>query len=532
MSSLAISDRSRQPVDPFAYAADLLDPAPDPFADDPVGWISDRLDETTWSKQREIMESVRDNRRTAVKSCHNIGKSHIASRAACWWLDTHPLGDTFVVTTAPSFPQVRAILWRYIGQAHRKGDLTGRVNQTEWWMGEEMVAYGRKPADYDEVAFQGIHATYVLLIIDEAGGVPESLWTAAGSIVSNEGCRVLAIGNPDDPSSRFADVCQPGSGYNVISVAASQSPNFTGESVPLALSKKLISQLYLDDLTADGCGPGTPIWTAKVDAEFPIDSETKVVRISKLAKCRIDQEYEGADLLPVKLGVDVGGSETGDFTVIRERRGRKAGRTWRIQSSDSDVVAAFIRDAIVEADATVVNIDSIGIGWGVAGHLNAKREAGEHSAQIVKVNVGKASSRPERYPRLRDEIWWEVGRLNCERSTWDLSEIDDRTAGDLLAPEYTIDASGRIKVEPKEDTRKRLGRSPDDGDALLLAFYEGASQDFLFEEGESTEALDGTELYVQRGTMAVRREDAGPIDPRLEDGTRRGATKESPWRRG
>jgi uncharacterized protein YgbK (DUF1537 family) len=93
---------------------------------DPVSWVQDRLGEHVWSKQREVMTALQAHRRVAVRSCHGVGKSHIASRAAAWWLDAHPPGQAFVVTTAPTFPQVRAILWRYIRQAHRAGNLPTR----------------------------------------------------------------------------------------------------------------------------------------------------------------------------------------------------------------------------------------------------------------------------------------------------------------------------------------------------------------------------------------------------------------------
>ena len=365
------------------------------------------------------------------------------------------------------------MLWREIGKAHRKGNLPGRVNQTEWYFGQEMVAFGRKPADYDESAFQGIHARYVLVILDEACGIPEQLFIAAGALTPNEDCRILAIGNPDDPTSYFAKVCQPGSGWNILQIAARDTPNFTDEAVPSDLRHLLISQVYLDELAAD-VGVGSAIWQAKVEGEFPEDAEDSVVRASALAKCRLpEQEHTDEDLLPIQLGVDVGGSEKGDHTVIRERKGKVAGKVWRFQSSDSNVVANRIRDAIVETGASQVKIDSIGIGWGVAGHLNAMRESGEHSATIVKVNVGSATSKPDRFPRLRDEIWWDVGRENCERGAWDLSAIDDRTAADLLGPKWAPDAAGRRQVEKKDKTRERLGRSPDEADALLLAFYGG-----------------------------------------------------------
>lgn len=458
----------------FSELADQADPPESPYRRNPALWASEKLGEFFWSKQVEIAQSVVDHRRTAVKSCHDVGKSFSAARIAAWWLDTHPAGEAFVVTTAPTFPQVRAILWREIGRAHRKGKLPGRVNQTEWWLGEELVAFGRKPSDYDEAAFQGIHARYVLVILDEACGIPDQLWVAAGALVTNEGSAVLAIGNPDDPTSHFAKVCQPGSGWHVIRIQANESPNFTDEDVPAELRPLLVSQAYLDDLIADGCGPGTPIWTSKVDGDFPEDSEDSVVRASSVAKCRIAKEVDPDAPVLVELGVDVGGSEKGDQTVVRERRGNRAGRRWGIRSSESELVADEVLKAIVESGATRVKIDSIGIGWGVAGHLNRMSEEGKHNATIVKVNVGSASNRPERFPKLRDEIWWEVGRMHSENGTWDLSEIDDRTAVELSAPKWGPNDRGQIKVEPKKDTRERLGRSPDDADALLLAFYTGA----------------------------------------------------------
>jgi hypothetical protein len=83
-----------------------------------------------------------------------------------------PPGEAFVVTTAPTTAQVEAILWRYIGAAHRRAELPGRVTlDAKWHIGQQLVGDCRKPADYDQAAFQGIHARYVLVIIDEADGV-------------------------------------------------------------------------------------------------------------------------------------------------------------------------------------------------------------------------------------------------------------------------------------------------------------------------------------------------------------------------
>ncbi|MFL5202309.1 MAG: hypothetical protein ACJ8B9_09485 [Microvirga sp.] len=165
------------------------------------------------------------NRYSAIKASHDVSKSHTVSRLACWWIDVHPPGEAFVVTTAPTSAQVEAILWRYIGAAHRKAELPGRITlEAKWYIGQELVGYGRKPADYDQAAFQCIHTRYVLVIIDEAGGVPKSIFDAVDALATNIDARVVAVGNRDDPSSHFATICKPGSGWAVKRSARSTRP--------------------------------------------------------------------------------------------------------------------------------------------------------------------------------------------------------------------------------------------------------------------------------------------------------------------
>lgn len=458
-------------ADPFEFAARSFEV--EAYEVDPAGWVEGRLGQTVWSRQRQIMEAVRDHRRVAVRSAHGVGKSHSAALIACHWLDTHPAGSAFVVTTAPTFPQVRAILWRYIRRMHAAGNLPGHVNQVEWHLGGELVAFGRKPADYSESAFQGIHAPHVLVILDEACGIAPSLWVAADALTTNEGCRLFAIGNPDNPASEFRRVCQPGSGWHVIGISAHDSPNLTGEPVSADVAQALVSREWVEEKRREW-GEDNPLYRSKVLGEFSEDSEWQVVRTSDVAACRIDPEQKpvAADLLPVELGVDVGGG--GDETVVRERRGRVAGREWRAHTDRPEKIAPLIKMAIRETGATRVKIDSIGVGFGVIGELRNDSEL--RGVQVVGVNVGEKASRPDRYANLRAEIWWEVGRLLSERRGWDLSgmENSDATVAQLLEPQWDTDPTGRIRVEKKDEIIKRLGRSPDNADALLLAYYGGA----------------------------------------------------------
>lgn len=444
---------------------------PSPYPHDPVGWMQTRLGAFLWSTQQDIAAAVASHRRVAVHSCWASGKSWLAARLVAWWLDTHAAGEAFVVTTATTGAQVRAILWREIGRAHRDGKLAGRLNQTEWWLNDEMVAFGRKPADYDPNAFQGIHARYVLVVIDEAAGVPEAIFRSAAGLTSNEHSRILAIGNPDDPQSYFAGICQPASGWHVIGIDAFQTPNFTAEGadVPQAIREQLISRTYEQELR-DEVGEESPVYVAKVRGQFPEDASDGVVPLSWVRQCqRLEQEWTPAQLLPIELGVDVGAG--GDETVIRERRGAVAGQTWRKRTPDWADACALVLRAIDQTGARTVKIDTIGIGWGVVGQLAELGRAGRHAAEIIGVNVGEASRNTTQWPKLRDQLWWEVGRELTRSHAWDLSAVDEVTVAQLIAPTYTVDSANRIKVERKDETKKRLKRSPDDADALLLAYY-------------------------------------------------------------
>jgi hypothetical protein len=227
------------------------------YARRPVDWVTDKLGEFSWSKQVEILESLQQNRYTAVHSAHDLGKSKVAANAISWWIDSHPIGEAFVVSTAPTAAQVSAILWREISKNMTKsqkhalakramntaldstglsalGAIPGKINRAgypQWYVGSELVGYGRKPADYEESAFQGIHARYVLIVIDEACGVARHLFDAVDALATNANARVLAIGNPDDPGSHFASVCKPDSDWKVIHLDGLRSPNITKERV-------------------------------------------------------------------------------------------------------------------------------------------------------------------------------------------------------------------------------------------------------------------------------------------------------------
>lgn len=455
------------------------------LTDDPVEWARARAHIHLWSIQREIAQSIVENRRTAVHAAHGVGKSFLAATLAAWWVDTHDPMETMVVTTAPSLDQVHAILWEELRGIHERSGLPGIVQRTDRWLvNGRLVAMGRKPPDHAESAFQGVHRKYVLVILDEACGIPAWLWTAVETITTGPHCRILAIGNPDDPNSHFRKLCSGTPGWESYKISCFDSPNFTDEPVPgeyRDLFRDVLTDKDWADQRAAEWGVDNPLYTAKVLGEFPTDNPWSVVRMSDTSACRISTPRSLEERTPVELGVDVGGGT--DETVIRERRGMVAGREWREQSDKPESISRLIMHAIHESGATSVKVDSIGVGAGVVGELRNLREVGAHSAKVYGVNVSERARDATKYFNLRSQLWWECGRLASEDRIWDLSQMEnaDNTIAQLLEPHYQHDLKGRVKVELKDEVRKRLGRSPDYADALLLAFYRpvSSSQDYF-----------------------------------------------------
>jgi hypothetical protein len=445
------------PASAIDVALGRLYPTPDPHLNDPNSWFHDRLDAFLWSKQIEIAESVRDHRFTAVKACHGPGKSFTAGGLSCWWIDVHEPGSAFVVTTAPTWPQVAAILWREIRKMHRKG-LPGRTTlECQWYLdGNELVAMGRKPADYDENAFQGIHARYVLVVVDEACGIPEQLWNAVDALATNEFARVLAIGNPDDPTSHFAEVCKPGSGWNVITISAFDTPNFTGEYIPEGLQHDLVSQTWVEE-RRKRWGEDSMLWTSKVLGEFPEITEETLITPAMISRA-IAVDLPGLD--KGKLGCDIARFGDDESVIYRNRGGQirleeSWGKTDTMRSTGK--IAVRVRQYGIQAI-----VDVVGIGAGVFDRLR------EQNLPATPFGGGERAFRKDRFINRRAEQYWTFREL-MEADLIDLDPEDDKLLSQLQTVKYYIDSSGRIGLESKEDMKKRGFPSPDRADAAVMS---------------------------------------------------------------
>lgn len=454
---------------------------------DPVLWAKERLGRELWSAQARVMNAVRDNRHVAVRSSFQTGKSYAAATIAAWWIDVHPPGEAFVVTTATTEAQVKAILWHEIGLAHAAGNLLGTLNQTEWWINangrSQMVGMGRKPADANATAFHGIHRKYVLVIIDEAAGVALSIWDAAEGLAAGEYCRILAIGNPDDPFSQFAEVSKPGSGWLSFKISAFDTPAFTGEKVSQSMLDVLVSRVYAEE-RLKRWGADNPKYITKVLGEFPEIGDDYLIMPSWI---RAAQDRTLSPERPSELGVDVGAG--GDMTVIAHRRGGVVRVVHAERQPDTMKACGNVISAMRRCGAEVAKVDEIGVGKGLTDR------AKEQKYNVIGVNVGKAPDRKvkrkgkrevdehddaEQFLNRRAQGYWGLRELFVTEQI-DLDPADEELAAQLGNMKYDRLSNGVIKIEDKKETMRRIknnggdGDSPDRADAVMLAFMDAAT---------------------------------------------------------
>jgi hypothetical protein len=204
---------------------------------------------------------------------------------------------------------------------------------------------------------------------------------------------------------------------------------------------------------------------------------TEWVRLAQQRWLNFEADVERGEVkLPQQtaLGVDVarGGK---DFTVIVERRGNWFGEPDKHLGSDTpsgDIVADYVTLKF-EKTCQSVNIDVIGCGASAYDAL-VRRDFGE----ACPVNVASGSSATDKsgkltFINLRAELYWKFREaLDPESGENLMLPLHKEVLPDLCSAKWSMRTSG-VQVEAKEDIKKRIGRSPDVGDALLLAFYQG-----------------------------------------------------------
>lgn len=207
------------------------------------------------------------------------------------------------------------------------------------------------------------------------------------------------------------------------------------------------------------------------------------------------------------VGVDVaqGG---GDKSVLAPRYGTWYGPLQRkpgAETPDTPAMVGFIYAHVRSGAALVIDI---GGGYGVGPALFLK----ENGHAVVQFDGSKPSARTASGSNLgffnkRAEAWWRFREAldpGQEGGSPMALPLDQQLLADLASPRYSITPRG-IKIEAKDEVKKRLGRSPDDGDAVVMAFSEGNALALKKMRGSFGGMVKGRMPEVRRGYDAMKR---------------------------
>lgn len=492
------------------------------WRNDWVRFAQEALGVTLDTEQQEILRAVQHDKRVTVASGTARGKDFVAACAAICFLYLTPrwrrnangeielAENTKVALTAPTDRQVLNIMMpeisRLFNRAKRRGvDLIGRLNayniRTD---NEEWFLTGFKADEHNHEAWSGFHAVHTMFVVTEATGIGDDTFEAIEGNLQNDS-RILLVFNPNTPIG-YAARSMKGERWTKFRLNSLTAPNVIEKRVvipgqvdydwvidkiqnwctPIAESER---QPELDDFEFEGRWyRPEDLFRKKVLGKFPKVADDVLIPLQwiEIAHERWQQTggREPLSSEPRMLGVDVAGMGR-DSTCFCERHGAWVA-PFDVHNSGGQAdhmrVAGQIQNRRNFHPLMYVSIDTIGEGAGVYSRCLELSDS-QQQERIISCKYSNAAKNHNdrdlsdltgqyKFLNMRAYLFWCVRDwLNPKNDTGAMLPPNARFDEEATEIRWSFRSDGRIMIEPKEDIKKRIGRSPDLFDALANTFY-------------------------------------------------------------
>lgn len=434
----------------------------------PVQFVRDVFNAEPDIWQADFLRALAQNQRLALKACKGPGKT-CALAWAIWWFMVcfaHPK----ILCTSITGDNLRDGLWTELAYWRNKSDMlkalfewqTERIyakdHQETWFASARTWS---KQADKTQQAntLAGIHALNTMIVVDEVGDVPSGVVAAADASLATQGAgqvevhKILIAGNPTQTEGPLWDACTKDRALWWVK-------EITGDPDAPDRAPRISKEWAKQQI--DQWGADNPWVLVNVFGKFPPAQADKLLGPDHVRSSmeRSSPQMRWADA-PRVMGVDVA-RYGDDRSVLVRRQGDVIFplRTWR--NLDLMELSSQIAFEFGSWEADVIFVDETGVGGGVVDRL---RQLG---LPVIGVNFG---SRPRdgRFADRRSEMWW----LMADAVKKDLCLPGD---GDLVVeltgPSFFFNQQGKLRIESKDDLKKRGLMSPDKADAIALTWAE------------------------------------------------------------
>jgi len=424
---------------------------------DPVLFVETILGAKPQQWQADALRAVARNDRVSIKSGHGVGKTAFQSWLVLWWLLTHY--PCKVAVTANTAHQLSDVLWTEIDKWARqlpegfKNLLEFKSDKISLKGASDSFAVARTSRKENPEALQGFHSENMLFLVEEASGVPDVVFQVAEGALSTTGAKTVMCGNPTRSDGFF---------YESFHGMRHLWSNITVS----CHDGEYVSEDFLANM-AEKYGEDSNVYRVRVLGEFPTQSDDVLVPLYIVEEAT-KRDVVPSPTTPVVWGLDVA-RFGGDRSALAKRQGQallEPIKTW--QNKDlmelAGIVLTEYEACNYQSRPQAIYIDAIGLGAGLADRLR------ELDLPAVAISVSETASLKERFGRLRDELFWNAREWFEGR---DVKIPDDDTLiQEITAIRYKYLSTGKLKVESKDEMKRRGQRSPDVADAFVLTFAE------------------------------------------------------------
>lgn len=350
---------------------------------------------------------------------------------------------------APFRNQAKVVAWDYL--KHYSAPIPGRsVNESELSITLPNFAKLRIFGADNPDALRGLYFDGVIL--DEVAQMKPDVWEEIiQPALADRNGSALFIGTPKG-INLFSDLY-----YRAVDLQAKGNAEWAALCYPVtetnALPQKEAERLRQD--LSDNA------WRQEMLCDFNASSEDMLIAMEQVQQAQ-ERHIEKASYehSPLIMGVDVA-RYGGDESVITFRRGVYCENQLAMRDISTMELAGRVAELCRKRRPDAVFVDGVGVGAGVADRL---RELG---IAVIDAQAGARALRPDKYVNRRAEMWAEM------RDWLKAGAIppDPALMADLTTLTYSYNSSGALALEPKEEAKKRLRRSPDRADSLALTFY-------------------------------------------------------------